>query len=215
MAGIEDLKSKVSLKNGFAFSHHFAVELPPMAGMNGDTLNVLCKDVDMPGKQILTLDRSIGVHNEKVVNGFAVADLNMTFYMTNDYGPRKYFDKWMSQMVDEDTGSIQWKKGKTGGSGGFAKSITIHQLSKPQARVGFDLGIFDINFDLLGNSIYSVTLEDAFPITQNAISLNSQGSIVELQVNFAYTKWEVKKDARGKLADLIDAKLGINLGGII
>jgi len=214
MAGIEDLKSKVSLKNGFAFSHHFAVELPPMAGLNGETMNVLCKEVDMPGKQILTLDRNIGVHSEKVVNGFATTDLNMTFYMTNDYGPRKYFDKWMSTMIDEETGNIQWKKGMAG-SGGFAKNITIHQLSKPQARVGFDLGPLDINFDLLGNSIYSVTLEDAFPITQNAITLNSQGSIVELQVNFAYTKWEVKKDARGKLSDLIDAKVGINLGGII
>lgn len=215
MAGIEDLKSKVSLKNGFAFSHHFAVELPSLAGIDGDTMNVLCKDVDMPGKQILTLDRNIGIHNEKVVNGFATADLNMSFYMTNDYGPRKYFDKWMSEMVDEETGNIQWKKGKDGTRGGFARDITIHQLSKPQARVGFDIGILDINFDLLGNSIYSVTLEDAFPITQNAINLNSQGSIVELQVNFAYTKWTVKKDARGKLADLIDAKVGINLGGII
>lgn len=214
MAGIEQLKSKVSLKNGFAFSHHFAVELPSLAGLDGDTMNVLCKEVDMPGKQILTLDRNIGVHSEKVVNGFATTDLNMSFYMTNDYGPRKYFDKWMSQMIDEETGNIQWKKGMAG-SGGFAKNITIHQLSKPQARVGFDLGILDINFDLLGSSIYSVTLEDAFPITQNAITLNSQGSIVELQVNFAYTKWEVKKDARGKLSDLIDAKVGINLGGII
>ena len=214
MAGIEDLKSKVSLKNGFAFSHHFAVELPSLSGINGDTMNVLCKDVDMPGKQILTLDRNIGIHNEKVVNGFATADLNMTFYMTNDYGPRKYFDKWMSEMVNEETGNIQWKKGKDG-SGGFAKDITIHQLSKPQARVGFDLGIIDINFDLLGSSIYSVTLEDAFPMTQNAINLTSQGAIVELQVNFAYTKWTVKKDARGKLADLIDSKIGINLGEII
>ena len=214
MAGIEELKSKVSLKNGLAFSHHFAVELPPFAGMRGDTMNILCKDVDMPGKQILTLDRSIGVHTEKVVNGFAMSDLNMTFYMTNDYGPRKYFDEWMSQMVNEENGNIQWKKGKDG-SGGFAKDITIHQLSKPQARFGFDLGILDINFDLFGSSIYSVTLEDAFPITQNAISLTSQGGIVELQVNFAYTKWVVKKDARSKLADLIDSKIGINLGGII
>lgn len=214
MAGIEDLKSKVSLKNGFAFSHHFAVELPRWAGIDGDTMNILCKDVDMPGKQITTLDRNIGLHNEKVVNGFAVADINMTFYMTNDYGPRKYFDKWMSKMVNEEDGSVRWKKGLSG-TGGFARDITIHQLSKPQARVGFDLGIFDINFDLLGNSIYSVTLEDAFPITQNSINLNSQGSIVELQVNFAYTKWTVKKDARGKLADLIDSKVGINLGEII
>ena len=214
MAGIEDLKSKVSLKNGFAFSHHFAVELPRWAGIDGDTMNILCKDVDMPGKQILTLDRNIGIHSEKVVSGFATADINMTFYMTNDYGPRKYFDAWMSKMVNEEDGSVKWKKGLTG-SGGFARDITIHQLSKPQARVGFDLGILDVNFDLLGNSIYSVTLEDAFPITHNTISLNSQGSIVELQVNFAYTKWTVKKDARGKLADLIDSKVGINLGGII
>ena len=214
MAGIEDLKSKVSLRNGMAMSHQFAVTLPPKAGISSEEMNILVKETEIPGKQIMTSDRAIGIHTEKVANGFAVADLNMTFYVTNNYGPRKYFDAWMNTMVNEDNGAIAYKKGADGINGGYTDSITIHQLSKPQVRVGFDIGILDVNFDLLGNSIYSVELQDAFPTTVNAIQLSNDGQFVELQVTFAYTKFKVKKDSRG-LSDLIDTKLGINLGGII
>lgn len=214
MAGIEQLKSKVSIKNGLAMGHQYAVELPKWSGADGETMNLLCKSVDMPGKQIMTVDRQIGAHLEKIPNGYAVADVNMTFYMTNDYGPKKYFDTWMSKMIDEDDGSLKWKRG-TSGTGGFVRDITIHQMVKPQARVGFDVGILDVNFDILGNSIYSVKLIDAFPTTVTPITLGNDGNIVELSVTFAYTKWEVKKDIRDKLSDFIDAKIGINLGGII
>ena len=133
--------------------HQYAVELPKWSGADGETMNLLCKSVDMPGKQIMTVDRQIGAHLEKIPNGYAVADVNMTFYMTNDYGPKKYFDTWMSKMIDEDDGSLKWKRG-TSGTGGFVRDITIHQMVKPQARVGFDVGILDVNFDILGNSIY-------------------------------------------------------------
>ena len=213
MAGIEELKSKISLRNGLAMSHQFAVSLPRKAGVKGEEMNLLLKETEIPGKQIMTADRAIGIHTEKVANGFAVSELNMNFYMTNDYGPRKYFDDWMSKMVNEDNGAIAYKKGKDG-TGGYTDTITIHQLSKPQVRVGFDIGILEVNFDLLGNSIYSVELQDAFPTTVNAIQLSNDGQFVELQVTFAYTKWKVKKDKRG-LSDLVDTKLGINLGGII
>lgn len=215
MAGIEDLKSKVSLKNGMANPTQFAVELPTWSGTNGSTMNLLCKETEMPGKQIMTADRQIGAHLQKVPNGYAMGDVNMTFYVTNDYAVRKYFDTWMSKMINEKDGSLKWKKGLTG-SGGFARTITIHQMVKPQARIGFDLGILDVNFDLLGNSIYSVSLEDAFPVTINPMQFSNDATgILEMQATFAYTKFVVKKDKRDKLKDLIDAKVGINLGGII
>lgn len=209
MAGIEELKSKVISKNGMAFSNQFGIELPSIGGEDKDTLNILCKTAELPGKQITTIDRNIGLQFEKVVNGFAVADVTVSFIMLNDYGVKKYFDNWTRMMVDEEGGRVAYKTD-------YAKKITIHQLSKPQVRLGFDLGPLDFNFDLFGNSIYSVELEDAFPTSINAISLaNDADQLVEFSVQFSFTRWSVKQDKRDSLSDFIDAKFNVNLGKYI
>ena len=206
MAGIEDLKSKIIMKNGLAMANQFAVSLPRITDdMSGRDINVLCKTVDLPSKQMMSLDWNVGVFNEKVINGFATEDVTMSFYMLNDYGVKKYFDKWASLMVDEERGNIAYKDQ-------YQKHVTIHQMAKPQARLGTDLGPLSIDFDLLGNSIYSVELEDAFPTTLGAISLsNDADQLVEFSVQLSYTKWKVVKDDR----KLLEPNLSIDLGSII
>lgn len=235
MAGIEELKGKLVSKNGMAMSNQYSVELPSevggdyvtkLNGMSGKTANLLCKSVSMPGKQILTIDRQMGIFNEKVVNGFAVEDVNMTFYALNDYGARKYFDQWRSAMLGEyDTPAAQPQedgdegpkpplptplpKGTVGYKDDYVASIKIHQLRKPIARVGFDVGPFSVDFDLLGASIYSVELIDAFPTTITSIELtNEADGLVEINVTFSYTNWRVIKDDRGL------GELKLSLGSI-
>lgn len=224
MSGIEELKGKISSKNGLAFANQFSVELPltigtsvktKLSGVDKRALNLLCKSVTMPGKQIATLDRQVGIYTEKVVNGFALEDVTMTFYMLNDYGVRRYFDSWRETMVG-DARTTKKEGGLKDGIVGYKKNyvgdVIIHQLSKPQFRLGIDLGPLNIDFDLLGKSIYSVKLIEAFPTTMNSIELsNDLDGIVEMTVSFSFTNWEVIKDSRG----LIDPKIGLNLGGLI
>ena len=227
MAGIEELKGKIISKNGMAFSNQFSVELPDfvgqklpdivgtkLKGIDKRTANILCKTVSMPGKQIATIDRQIGIYNEKVVNGFAVDDVTMTFYALNDYGIRKYFDSWRSVMIGDsktmESGGMQ--DGEIAYKSDYVASVKIHQLSKPQVRVGFDLGPLNVDFDLLGNSIYSVDLIDAFPTTISSIELgNDLDSLVEVSVTFSFTNWITIKDERAGIVP----KIGLNLGGLI
>ena len=111
MAGIEQLKGSLISKNGIAVTNQYSVEMPTsvgitnkskLSGLDPRDANILCKNVSMPGKQILTLDRQMGLFNEKVVNGFAVDDVSMTFYALNDYGIKKYFDSWRRVMIGEE-----------------------------------------------------------------------------------------------------------------
>lgn len=241
MAGIEDLKGKLISKNGMAMSNQYSVEMPSevgssnsstggrvtkLKGMSSTTANLLCKSVSMPGKQITTLDRQIGIFNEKIVNGFAVEDVTMTFYALNDYGAKKYFDSWRSAMLGEynlpkaeaqeegDEGPkpplpTALPQGTVGYKDDYVASIKIHQLRKPIARVGFDVGPFNIDFDLLGASIYSIELMDAFPTTITSIELtNEADGLVEISVTFSYTNWRVIKDDRGL------GELKLSLGSI-
>ena len=254
MAGIEQLKGALISKNGIAVTNQYSVEMPTTVGINNKSklsgldprdANILCKNVSMPGKQILTLDRQMGLFNEKVVNGFAVDDVSMTFYALNDYGIKKYFDSWRRVMIGEERlsdatlesketsvdteqtpESIENEKRKTEELGNtrnplrkgtvaykndYVSPIKIHQLRKPIMRVGFDLGPLSIDFDLLGASIYSIELIDAFPTTISSIELsNDADGLVEVSVQFSYTNWRVIKDERG----LFSPKISLS-GGII
>ena len=251
MAGIEQLKSALISKNGIAVTNQYSVEMPSSVGITKTTklsgldprdANILCKNVSMPGKQIMTLDRQMGIFNEKIVNGFAVDDVSMTFYALNNYGIKKYFDSWRRVMVGEEqrslinisdeneaseksTDSIENNKrkeneingqnslgmGKVAYKKDYIAPIKIHQLRKPIMRMGFDLGPLSIDFDLLGASIYSIELIDAFPTTISSIELsNDADGLVEVSVQFSYTNWRVIKDERG----LFSPKISLS-GGII
>lgn len=208
MASIEDLKSKLVSKNGIAAANQYRVELPRFGGASSRTLDVVCKEVNMPGKQVLTLDRQMGIFQEKVANGFAIEEVTMVFHVLNDYGVKKWFDSWQKTIV-ADNGSMQ---GFVAYKNDYVKSIKIHQLRKPIARFGFDLGPLDINFDAFGSTIYSVELIEAFPTTLTSIALsNDPDGLVEVSITFSYTKWKTVKDERS----LIEADFNLNLGKYI
>lgn len=208
MASIEDLKGKLTAKNGIAAANQYRVELPRWGGASSRTLDVVCKEVNMPGKQVLTLDRQMGIFQEKVANGFAIEEVTMVFHVLNDYGVKKWFDTWQKEIVGDNgpgNGFVAYKND-------YTKSIKIHQLRKPIARFGFDLGPLDINFDAFGSTIYSVELEEAFPTTMTSIALsNETDGLVEVSITFSYTKWRTVKDERS----LLDLDLNINLGKYI
>ena len=208
MASIEDLKGRLTSKNGIAAANQYRVELPRFSGASSKTLDVVCKEVNMPGKQILTLDRQMGIFQEKIANGFAIEEVTMVFHVLNDYGVKKWFDSWQKKIVGDSgsgNGFVAYKKD-------YVKSIKIHQLRKPIARFGFDLGPLDINFDAFGSTIYSVELLEAFPTTLTSIALsNDPDGLVEVSITFSYTKWITVKDERS----LLDLDLNINLGKYI
>ena len=103
MSSIDQLKSLASSKLGFAKNNQFLVELPSFGGASSSEMNILCSRVTLPGKQILTSDRRIGMQFEKIAYGYAVGDVAMSFYLLNDYGPRKYFDEWRNRVINEET----------------------------------------------------------------------------------------------------------------
>tara|TARA_B110000879_G_C11012000_1_gene447375 strand:- start:93 stop:788 length:696 start_codon:yes stop_codon:yes gene_type:complete len=230
MSGIEQLKGKLTSKNGIAMANQFAVTLPSIGDMDSRELNVICKEVTLPGRQVMSLDRNVGLFNEKVANGFAVEDVSMTFYVLNDYGVKKYFDAWAGTMVGmnykskpeeaaedaEPEAKAQakatrqefdntLKMGEVGYKNNYSKNITIRQLRKPVARFGFDLGPIDFNFDVGGASIYSIELLEAFPTSLNSIQLSNDGQLVECTLQFSYTNWKVIEDKRS----LVDGKLNL------
>lgn len=218
---VDQLKSMVSGKMGFARSNLFAVQIPSeFAGgsllgriasfaltgqMGGGDINILCSNVTMPGKQVLTAERRVGMEYQRVANGYAVDDVSMTFYLLNDYGVKKLFDNWYARTVNDDAQIAPYKNE-------YARDVKILQLRRPITSKTFNVGPISIGADIGGGTAYAVQLIDAFPTTISAINLgNDLDGLVQLTVQLSYTNW--KPASTGFLGGLIAPNFGVNLGG--
>lgn len=212
MANIDQFKSLISRKGGIARTSAFRVKLPSIPGATSEEVNLLCKDAQLPGRQIMTNERQIGLKHEKIAYGYAVDDVSLTFYVMNDYGIKQYFEQWQNLAVDQSTYEIGYQRGQ----GGYAFDVEIEQLKKgislpvystpiglPRLptiiqnrlpKLGpFDLaqGQLDIDFVTPDQISYSCKLINAFPTSMTAIQLNNEmDGLVELNVTLSYTNWK-------------------------
>lgn len=206
---IDRFKSLINNKNGLARSNLFRVKLPSLPGARSEEMNILCKDVNLPGRQILTNERQIGMQNVKVPYGYAVQDVSMTFHVLNDYGVKEYFETWQNLAVNQNRYEVGYQKGV----GGYARDVEIEQFRKVKrlprrfteefrSETGLQqflprLSDFEIVQDVFGLQdqlndlvIYRCKLIDAYPTGLNAIQLNNElDGVVELNIQMSYTNW--------------------------
>ena len=62
---IDQFKSLVGAKGGIARPNLFRIKFPSLPGATAEEVNILCKDVVLPGRQIMTNERRIGIQQEK------------------------------------------------------------------------------------------------------------------------------------------------------
>lgn len=225
---VDQMKSLITRKGGVANPTVFRVQLPSIAGVTSEEVNLLCTAVNIPGRQIATYDRDIGNKMEKVAYRSLYGDVSMTFLLLNDYGVRNYFEEWMKIIVDPDTYEPAYKNE-------YTSQIRIEQLKKGvglpvystpiglpylpseiQNRLpsvlGLDLarGQFDLNFITNDQVIYETTLENAFPTTMTDINLSnaSNDQILDFTVTFSYTKYTTRNRQATPLQDLVTTGVG-------
>ncbi len=195
MSSIEELKGSISKSGGVARSNLFRVQLPVIPGstMTMRDINLICKDVNLPGRQVTSMERTIGGVTSKVAYGQLSDDISLTFTVMNDYGIRKYFEAWQKLAVDPITLEPGYKTD-------YSKEVTITQMQKTglsDYKRKFTTNIFGADLSLEINidrpeetAIYNCTLINAYPTTMNAIQLNNEANgLVELNVQLSYDRW--------------------------
>ena len=195
MASIEEFKGQVSAGDGFALTHQYMVQLPniPGSSFSARERNALCRVARLPGRQIITQDRQVGLMNQKIGTGYANADVGLSFHVLNDYKSREYFDAWQDLIINQDTQQISY-------ADNYKYSVKIYQMKKGKSFQIFDrtFNIFglDVNIDVesftSANAIYGVELEKAFPTTMNGIDLTdgSTDQTVEVSIDLSYMNWK-------------------------
>jgi hypothetical protein len=230
---IDNLKALVSSKGGVARGNVFAVALPPLAGLRSRELNLLCSGVNLPGRQIMSQERQIGLISQKVATDHAFDDVSLTFRCLNDYGIREYFETWQNLCIDQQSLEVGYLNE-------YAFNVKIHQLKRgfgaPTYQTPFGIpklppmasnlidkfvgttagsvisalrGELDLGFIGQDDTVYSCELIQAFPTTLGQISLgdgNTDG-IIELTVQLSYKNWRSSAN-RGK-------PFGLNISSLI
>jgi len=195
MANIEEFKGHISAGAGLAVANQYMVQLPSIPGSNFSPRerNILCRVARLPGRQIVTHDRQIGLMNQKVAYGYANAEVGLSFHVLNDYKAKAYFDTWQNLVVNQNTQQISY-------ADQYKYSVKIFQLRKGESIQLFDrtFNVFglDVNIDIESfsseNAIYGVELENAFPVTMNGIDLTdaSTDQTVEVSIDLSYMNWK-------------------------
>ena len=225
--GIDQLKGLMNAKGGIARPNLFRVELESLPGATSRDVNLLCTAVNLPGKGIITYDRDIGIRRDKIAYGQIYEDLQLRFLLLNDYGIRKYFERWMELTVSTDY-QINYKNQ-------YAKQIKVAQLKKgfgmpvystplgiPRLpaelqnllpKIGpfdFAQGELDLDFITGDKDVYTMTFEDVFPTGLVGTTLDnaSNDQIEELTVTLAYTRFTTTTRAATPIQDFLTTQIG-------
>ena len=221
---VEIIKSVIGSEGGLAKSNLFAVQLPPLPGAfySGSAINILTKSVQLPPRQINTIERNINGYRSKVGNGSLTDDISMTFQVTNSMMVKEYFEGWMSLIWDPETRRAGYFRD-------YAKTVQIKALKLPKFNTEFsipglenvpfrsaipDVNLGPFNASLATNSFsldfgqhtsQIITLENAYPFTMNAIEMsNENNEFMDLTVSFTYSEWYSKAALGNVLAGIVD-----------
>jgi len=213
VGSVDQLKSLVASKKGFAKSNLYYVYLPSLQGLgNADCadgrrdLGILCRSVTLPGRQLATVPRQIGPDYENIVYGYQNSNVSMTFRVLNDQGVREYFESWQRSILGDDVFdrdghySIAFPDQ-------YQTPIQIFQLERGRSFPIFnrgksiEIGPINVNLDLDidvingGGANYMWDIQNAYPLTfsSDTLSDDAKDQISEVTVEFGFKKWSGSK----------------------
>jgi hypothetical protein len=175
---------------GLASPNRFQVEFPKLDGLlkpNGGAIfdkttsedrDILCVAAGMPSKNITTVNRGYGMENQMVASGHTFPEVSFSFYLTNTYSMREYFERWMQAVTSADPEEAQYL-GYYGGKDGYAsKDVKVRAYTRN------------------GRKAYTVDLINCYPTQCGEIQFQSsnQTAAHEMTVSISYRTYKTKQE---------------------
>ena len=163
---------KASFKTDFARPARFDVQIPVpiklVAYLNTSRqLAFRCENAELPSRTVATTERRIYGPSEKQPYLTMYNESTFTFIVSDDMKEKKFFDAWMDLINPKSTFDMNYKSD-------YVTPITVNQ------------------YDVKNNLSYSITMNDAFPVSVNQLDLDwtNENTHHKLAVVFAYYTWE-------------------------
>ena len=162
---------------------------------------LMCERINMPARTFNTSPYRIAGAPYKYPTQVQYADIQATFIGDKFLRLRSFFEKWQTQMYNNQTGMFNFYKEYTG-------NIDI-----------FQLGSFDEANDR-DMATYGVRLREAFPTIIGDIGYDygTTNQYVKIPITFAYRDWlnfDLDVDSTGKVGGLSSGEVKPGEGGFL
>ena len=218
LGNIDEFKSLVSSSGGLAKQNLYYVKLPRVEIGDADPsyeLGLFCTNIDVPSRQITTVDRMVGTSAQKVASGYVNPSLNATFRVMNDQRVREYFEQWQRFVLPEYNDAAE-NRFEAKYPDTYMKPLHIYQLERGQSfplldkQFDVSLGPVNLNFGIdidIGTNVkstYHWIIERAFPVSISAEPFGDEANqISTITIEFAYNKWKSEKTNGKQKASII------------
>jgi hypothetical protein len=171
MSTIDQFKSRIGARGGLARSNRFNILMVPPTGAFNDMqevrdLAILCESCSLPGRQIQTFEHSYFRQAIKVAESYINEDVSFTFHLPSDFFIKEIFDKWTNLVINRNSFKLNY-------ASEYKRDVGIYQQ------------------DIKNKNVYAIKLMNAFPISVQAIELNSsEGETQKVTVTFTYEDFE-------------------------
>ena len=179
-----------------ALTSHFDVEVALPSGDIGsklrnvlggtaqqDRLNIMCSDAALPGSSLATLELTNdrhGVTEKHAYRRIFEDRIDLTFYVdANGYLPIKFFETWMSEIMNEDSTDALNKD-------------YFYRSKYPDEYTAEGLTI--TKFERDHNRSIEYTFVRTFPLAINSMPISYDGSsLLKCTVSMCYIRYILKK----------------------
>lgn len=165
---LASFKTDVARPNRFDVMIPVPIQLMAYYG-TAKNLTFRCETAELPSVTYETFDQKIYGPTEKYPHQKNYNESTFTFMVSDDMSEKLFFDAWMELINPSSTYDFPYKRD-------YATEITVNQ------------------YDANGDISYSISLDDAFPVSVNQLDLDwgSVDSYHKLSVVFVYKTWSNK-----------------------
>ena len=138
-----------------------------------ERLSLVCHNAQIPGLTMVATDKDLAYRSN--VRQKTYDDITLAFHCNDDMLELKYFQEWMTEMVNPETNRVGFYNNYVG-------TITIHKLSRLKGN----------NSTVEANATTLVTtIHEAYPKRIEPLSLDyAVTGVMSLSVNFSYRNYE-------------------------
>lgn len=131
------------------------------------SLSLQCETAELPGRTLLTQDAKIYGPTFKIPYQTQYNEISLTFLCTNEFYERRLFESWINCIMAPDTNNMRYQNT-------YATTLQV------------------VQYDDSTNSIYRVSMYNAFPIGISPAPLSwADDGFHRLTVQFAYNKYGI------------------------
>jgi len=171
-----------------ALTSHFEVELGipedlrTLLGIQQEKLNLMCSEASLPGSQLTTLELTndrTGVTEKHAYRRMFDDRLDLTFYVdAKDYVPIKFFETWISFIMNEDSGKTRNKN-------------YSYRVKYPDDYIS-DQGLIVRKFERDYEGLLEYEFIRSFPLAVNSMPVSYDASnLLKCTVSMSYIRYIV------------------------